>query len=190
MFRVAVILLAGCPAATKTDPTPAPAEAPAAESAPVPSIPNRKDDADRKSKNGHLVHAVNGVNVDVRFGRPQVQERPVWGGLVPYGEVWRTGADEATTFSVDKDVKVNGQALPAGVYSLFAIPAENGPWVVIFNKVASQWGAFSYDQGQDALRVEATPQPAEHQEAFDIQGTPDGIVLRWEKLAVPLTIAP
>jgi Protein of unknown function (DUF2911) len=189
IFALALI---GC--STKVDPAPAePAPAPAAEApaaAPASAIPERKDDASRKSKNGHLVHTIGGVNVDVRYGRPSVAGRPVWGGLVAYGEVWRTGADEATTFAVDKDVLVQGQRLPAGVYALFTIPAESGPWTVVFNKTAAQWGAFSYDQAQDALRVQATPQPAEPMEAMDFVSAPDGVVLRWEKLALPITVAP
>jgi Protein of unknown function (DUF2911) len=185
---------AGCPSASHVEPhdvvppTEAGAEPPAA--APTSAIPERKSDADRKSKNGHLVHRIGEVNVDVRFGRPEARGRTLFGDVVPYGVVWRTGADEATTFSVDKDVLVNGQRLPAGVYALLAIPNQSGPWTVIFNKVAAQWGAFSYDAAQDALRVDATPAPAEAVEAMDIQGTPDGITLRWGTVSLPVTIAP
>ena len=189
-------LAAGC-SAQKADTEGAAAEAvPAAdqmeaEKAPeaeAAAIPERGSDAERKSKNGHLVHTVGGVAVDARFGRPEVRERAVWGELVPMGKVWRTGADEATTVAFDQDVTVNGEALPAGVYSLFTVPAE-GEWTVIFNKTAKQWGAYDYDQAQDALRVTATPTEAEHVEAMDIQGTDTGFVIRWEKVAVPVTVA-
>lgn len=171
-------------AAAEVEAAPAPAAEPGAM-----AIPEREADGDRVSKNGHLEHKVGEVSVDVRFGKPLVKEREIWGALVPYGEVWRTGANEATTLAVDKDVTIEGQALPAGVYSVFTIPNES-EWTVIVNKTASQWGAYKYDAGQDVLRVTVTPTEAEHTEAMDVQGSDTGIVLRWEKVAVPVTIAP
>ena len=83
--------------------------------------------------------------------------RPIWGQLVPYGQVWRSGANEATTITFDQPVMVEGQPLAAGTYSLFTIPTEK-QWTMIFNKTAKQWGAFKYDDKQDALRVTVTPQ--------------------------------
>lgn len=148
----------------------------------------RGDDSGRRSKNGKLEGTVGGVGVVLEYGRPKVNDREVWGALVPYGRVWRTGADEATTITLAKDAEIEGEALPAGTYSFFAIPGES-EWTLIFNKVAQQWGAFSYDQSQDALRVTVKPTAAEHVEELDYRIDGDKVVLRWEKLAVPFTIS-
>ncbi|MBX2797627.1 MAG: DUF2911 domain-containing protein [Myxococcales bacterium] len=192
---VAVASLTACPTQAPPD-TPAPdadppaeAPAPAPEAAPAAmTIPERKDDAERKSKNGHLVGKVGDADLDVRFGRPEMRGRTLWGELVPYGQVWRTGADEASTFAVTKDVTVEGKALAAGVYGLFTIPGES-EWTVIFNSEAEQWGGYSYDESKDVLRVTVTPGTDEATEAFDIQQNDDGIVLRWGNVAVPVKIA-
>ncbi len=96
--------------------------------------------------------SVSGVDIEINYGAPSVKGRKIFGGLEPYGKVWRTGANEATTFSVSKDVTINGEPLAAGKYALFTIP-NDGEWTVIFNKNASQWGAYSYDDKQDALRI-------------------------------------
>jgi len=117
----------------------------------------------------------------------QVRERVIWGELVPYGELWRTGADEATTVTFDADVMVEGEKLPAGTYSLFTIPGEE-EWTVIFNKVAEQWGGYDYDQNEDALRVTVEPTEHEHVEAMDFAIDGSDVVLRWEKVAVPFTV--
>lgn len=148
----------------------------------------RGDDSDRPSKNGKLEGAVGGVDVTIEYGRPKVGGRDIWGALVPYGLVWRTGANEATTITLSKDAKIEGQALPAGTYSFFAIPNES-EWTLIFNKVAQQWGAFSYDQSQDALRVTVKPMASEAQEELEYRIDGDKVVLHWEKLAVPFSIS-
>ena len=109
----------------------------------------RGDDAERASKNGSTECEIDGVGIVVDYGRPSVKDRNVWGGLVPYGEVWRTGADEATTVTLAADAMVEGESLAVGTYSLFTIPGE-GEWTVIFNKTAKQWGAFRYDDGSPA----------------------------------------
>lgn len=154
----------------------------------LPLAAQRGDDATRKSKNGHAEGNAGGAQVVVDYGRPQVGGRAVWGALVPYDQVWRTGADEATTVQFDRDVKVEGQSLAAGTYSLFTIPGE-AKWTVIFNKVAKQWGAYKYDAAEDALRVEVTPQAHEHVEALEIAVDSDGLRVRWEKLEVPIRVA-
>lgn len=164
-------------------------EAAAEPTAEAGAIPERESDVDRVSKNGHLTHTVGGVAIDVRYGMPMVKERELWGSLVPYGQIWRTGANEATTVALDKDVLVEGEALPAGVYSLFTVPTD-GDWTIVFNKTASQWGAYKYDEGEDALRVTVTPTTSEHVEAMTFKGSDTGLVLHWGKLAVPVTIAP
>ena len=153
----------------------------------VPAVAQRGDDSKRKSKNGKVEGTIEGVNVTLEYGRPKVRERKIWGELVPFDKVWRTGADEATTIAVDKDVTVEGQKLAAGTYSLFTIPGKE-EWTIIFNKVAKQWGAFRYDKEEDALRVKVKPEAAEHMEemTFLIEG--NKVMLRWEKLSVPFVI--
>lgn len=154
----------------------------------LPLAAQRGDDAKRKSKNGKTEGTVAGVAVVVEYGRPSVGGRAIWGALVPYGQVWRAGADEATTISFDRDVKIEGQALAKGTYALFTIPGESS-WTVIFNKTAKQWGAYDYDVKQDALRVTVTAKAGEHVEALDYVIEGDAVVLRWEKVAVPFKVA-
>jgi hypothetical protein len=154
----------------------------------LPALAQRGDDADRASKNGKTTGTLDGVAVTVEYGRPNVKERKIWGGLVPYDKVWRTGANEATTISFDKAVTIEGEPLPAGTYSLFTIPTE-GDWTVIFNKTAQQWGAYDYDAGQDALRVSVTPREGEHVETMDFVLEGDEVVLRWAGLEVPFRVA-
>jgi hypothetical protein len=130
--------------------------------------------------------------ITIDYSRPAVKGRTIWGDLVPYGKVWRTGANEATRFTVSQDVMIDGNKLAAGSYSLFTIPTEK-EWTVIFNKVAEQWGAFNYDDSQDALRITVTPRSAPHTEwlsfAFeDLDSTQATVVLYWEKLAVPFQV--
>ena len=126
--------------------------------------------------------------VAVNYSSPAVKGRPIWGGLVPYGQVWRAGANEATTVQFSKAVMVEGKALPAGKYGFFVIPTKK-QWTVIFNKVPNQWGAFEYDQKQDALRVMVTPRKsAAMAERLAYEVRPKGLVLRWENLEAPITI--
>ncbi|MFN7927347.1 MAG: DUF2911 domain-containing protein [Blastocatellia bacterium] len=98
---------------------------------------------------GHASHRRNRSRRDVR--RPAVNQRPVWGQLVPYNRVWRTGANEATAITFSTDVLIEGQRLAAGSYNFFTIPTEN-EWAIIFNKVTDQWGSFYYNSEFDALR--------------------------------------
>ncbi|HEX9799172.1 MAG TPA: DUF2911 domain-containing protein [Thermoanaerobaculia bacterium] len=153
-----------------------------------PILAQRGDDANRRSKNGRAEGTAGGARLTVEYGRPSVNGRDNWGALVPYGKVWRTGADEATTVAVDRDVLVEGQRLPAGTCSLFTIPGEKS-WTVIFNKAAQQWGAFDYDAGEDALRVEVAPRAHDHVEAFEIAIEGDTIVRRWAELEIPVRLA-
>jgi len=153
----------------------------------LPALAQRGDDADRASKNGKTEGTIDGVTVTLEFGRPNVKGRQIWGGLVPYGQVWRTGADEATTITFSADVMVEGEMLAAGTYALFTEPGED-EWTVIFNKTAKQWGSFRHDAGQDALRVSATPKAVEHVESMNFEIVDSWVVLRWEKLAVPFAV--
>ncbi|HXC15989.1 MAG TPA: DUF2911 domain-containing protein [Holophagaceae bacterium] len=132
------------------------------------------------------------TKVAISYHRPAVKGRVIWGGLVPYGQVWRTGANEATTFSFSTAVKVAGHEVPAGTYAFFAIPAKDH-WTLILNKTADQWGAFSYKQDQDLLRFDVAPAPTPMQEWLDYtlevkdQGTAIA-TLRWEKLQISFPI--
>ena len=148
----------------------------------------RGDDAERLSKNGKIQAVIDGIEVTVEYGRPSIKNRKIWGGLVPYDRIWRTGADEATTVVVAADVLVEGQALPAGLYSLFTIPGEED-WIMVFNTVSEQWGAFNYDESKDALRFTVTPRPADFVESLEFQIEGSDIVMRWGELAVPVRIS-
>ncbi len=126
----------------------------------------------------------------VQYGSPAVKGRTIWGDLVPYSEVWRTGANEATFIETSQDLVVEGQPLKAGKYSLFTIPVESGDWTVIFN---SEWdlehGHFQYKEENDVLRVTSTPEWVnESQESLSIQVNSGGLVVEWEKLKLPIEI--
>ncbi len=154
----------------------------------LPVLAERADDANRKSKNGKTEGVIDGVKITLEYGRPNVKDRKVWGGLVPFGKVWRTGADEASTISFSADVTIGGQKLAAGTYGLFTVPGES-EWQFVFNSVADQWGAFSYDAGKDVLRVKAKPRAADHVESMELVIEGSSVVLRWEKLAVGFEVA-
>lgn len=125
------------------------------------------------------------ANITINYSAPSVKGRKVWGELVPYGKVWRTGANEATTFDVDADVKIEGQSLAKGKYSLFTIPEENGDWTIIFNKTAKQWGSFSYKQEDDALRVKVKSAKSDSfNEALSLSVANSKVYIRWENLEV------
>ncbi len=130
------------------------------------------------------------VKLAITYGSPSAKGRTIWGGLVPYAEVWRTGANEATTFEVSAPVMVAGQELPAGKYGLFTIPGESD-WTLIFNSVADQWGAYQYDETKDVLRAKVVPQTGDKfsetmEFGVDEAGT---IFLTWGQVSVPFTIA-
>lgn len=134
-----------------------------------------------------------GVNeMTITYHRPGVKGREIWGKLVPYNEVWRAGANNATVFSFSDDVEINGTTLKAGKYSFFTIPTEK-EWTVIFNSAADQWGAYSYDSTKNVLKFSVTPEQAAHEEWLsysfsDLSMNSAKVSLRWEKLAVPFTI--
>jgi len=104
---------------------------------------------------------IGGKTVTITYGRPYMKGRKIYGGLVPFDKVWRTGADEATTFTTDGDLMLGSLHVPAGTYALFTIPGES-EWTVILNKVAKTWGAYDYeknkgeDLGQTKAKVEKT----------------------------------
>lgn len=129
-----------------------------------------------------------GQNFEVHYSAPSVRGRKIWGELVPYGEVWRTGANEATTFEIDRDVKVNGQNLPAGKYALFTIPGEK-EWTLIFNKDWKQMGTSKYSAKKDALRITVPSTNAGYlTEQMNIDVSDQLLTLRWEYLMVFVTL--
>jgi hypothetical protein len=197
-FCFALLLLAGIAAAA------------AAQSAPV-RFP-------RPSPKSSVMQTVGVTDVTVTYHRPAVKGRKIWGdplpsqadvkgeatldnqnvrpkeaAIVPWGHVWRAGANDATVFEVTDDVLVNGQKLSAGKYSLHTIPTKD-EFTIIFNSDAGQWGSFSYDAAKDVLRVKAKPEwVAENQEWLQysipsVSPNSAQVVLRWEKLRVPFTV--
>lgn len=132
------------------------------------------------------------AKVEITYSRPFVKERTIWGELVPYGEVWRAGANEATTFEISHDAKINGKPLPAGEYALFTIPGKDS-WTLIFNQEAEQWGAYQYKPEEDALRLEVKPETAPHAEMLtfgfsDVDSDSAQVSLHWETVRVPFVV--
>jgi hypothetical protein len=173
----------------------------------------------RPSQKASVMQTIGVTDLTITYSRPGVKGRKIWGDapaaaeanvkgeatlddqnarlkgapIVPWGHVWRAGANEATTFVVTDDVLVNGQKLAAGSYSLHTIPGKD-EWIIVFNGVANQWGSFSYDASKDTLRVKVKPEWVnENQEWLEYSipvVTPNSarVVLRWEKIAVPFTV--
>lgn len=146
----------------------------------------------RESQHAVLTQRIGISDVTVNYHRPLVKGRPIWGKVVPYGQVWRAGANENTTIAFSDPVTIEGQALPKGTYGLHMIPGEND-WTIILSKNYTSWGSFTYNQSEDALRVTVKPQPGDMHEAltyeFDDPKSDSAVLtLRWEKLAVPVKI--
>lgn len=149
-------------------------------------------DLPRDSQHAKIIQRVGITDITINYHRPLVKGRKVWGGLVPYGQVWRAGANENTTIEFTDPVSVEGKPLAKGIYGLHMLPTEN-EWTVIFSKAAASWGSFTYKESEDALRVTVKPQAAEMKEAlaYEVDDvTPNSAVvsLRWEKLAVPFKV--
>ena len=170
----------------------------------------------RPSQKASVMQTIGVTDVTITYSRPGVKGRKIWGDpppelaagtatldnqntrpkdmvIVPYGHVWRTGANEATQFEVSDEVLINGQKLPAGSYSLHTIPGKD-EWTIVFNGTANQWGSFNYDEKKDTLRVKAKPEwLTENQEwlmySFDpVTDNSARVNIRWEKLRVPFTV--
>lgn len=139
----------------------------------------------RKQANGKIA----GVTIDVDYGSPSVKGRKIWGGLEPYDKVWRAGANEATTVTFSKAVKINGNALDAGKYAFFIIPRENGKWTVIFNSEPNQWGAFKHDKSKDALRVDVDPVWADDTQEALMYSVDKTLNFAWEKARLSLEVS-
>jgi len=151
----------------------------------------------RKSPHESTSIEVGGHKITITYGRPYLRGRKMIGDHEPYGKVWRTGADEATTIHTDADLAINGLKVPKGTYALFTIPKENS-WTLIVNKTAKQWGAFSYKQADDLGRTEMTVSKAGAPvEQFTISLTPEGsssatLKMAWDNTVagVPIKVAP
>jgi hypothetical protein len=129
-----------------------------------------------------------GVETTIVYCRPSARGRVMIGGKEPFGQVWRTGANAATTIEFDKDVLIEGKILPAGKYSLFTIPDPN-EWTVIFNKVPVQWGAYNYNQAEDILRVKVkVKKPKAFIETFAISVDQNQVWLSWENYQVSFSV--
>ncbi len=133
------------------------------------------------------------TDITISYHRPLVKGRKIWGDQVPYGQIWRAGANENTTIEFTDPVMIEGKPLAKGIYGLHMLPAED-QWIVIFSKNSTAWGSFSFDPGEDALRVVVKPRPSDFHEAltydFD-ELAPDSVyvTLRWVKLAVRFKVS-
>ena len=147
----------------------------------------------RESQRGEVAQVIGDARIAIVYHRPSVKGREIWGKLVPYGEVWRTGANENTTFETSETIKIHGQDLPRGKYGLHTIPGRD-EWTIIFSKKNDEWGSFTYKPENDQLRVKAKPETvATLRETmiidFDsVTPTTATVAVQWEKLRVPMTI--
>jgi hypothetical protein len=135
---------------------------------------------------------IKGANISINYGSPSVKGRKIYGGLQPYGKMWRAGANESTKFTTDKDIMVEGQKLPAGSYSLFVTPGEK-EFIVTFNSQTGQWGIkggglANEDPAKDVLAVTVTGKPAPMTERLKYEITSKGFELVWENTAIPVSI--
>jgi hypothetical protein len=146
----------------------------------------------RISPKAEVMQTVGFTDIRIVYSRPGIKGRTIWGKLVPYDAVWRAGANEATKIIFSTDVTVEGKKLKKGSYSFFAIPGKDY-WTLIFNKVADQWGAFEYNESEDALRVKVKTEKASWQEWLSytinkVSDTSAVIRLEWEKIKVPFKV--
>jgi hypothetical protein len=150
----------------------------------------QSDKSKRPSPPAVAEGTIDGVKVKVDYSQPSAKGRKVMGGLVPYGEVWRTGANEATVIEFDKDVFIEGQPLAAGKYALFSIPTET-EWTIIFNKKTNQWGSYDYakTKDQNALEVKVKPSSVPSTETFTFRVEKNAVSFAWETTAVAFKVS-
>ena len=154
---------------------------------------SQEDKSKRPSPPATATGTVNGATITIDYSSPSVKGRKIWGGLVPYDKVWRAGANEATLFTTSKDILVEGKKLPAGKYSLYAIPGEKD-WVIIFNSKTGQWGikndgSTTEEPANDVLRVTVKPQKSSaFNERMKFVIDEKGFALEWENLRVPVSV--
>jgi hypothetical protein len=151
------------------------------------------DKSKRPSPPGTATGRVKDATITINYSSPSVKGRKIWGDLVPYDKVWRAGANEATIFETDKDIKVEGKTLAAGKYSLYAIPGEK-EWTIIFNSATGQWGinrdgSTTEDPAKDVLRVNVKPKKsASFNEKLIYTVDNKGFALLWENVEVPVLV--
>jgi hypothetical protein len=146
----------------------------------------------RVSQSASVTQRIGLTDITIAYSSPAVGGREIFGKIVPYGKVWRAGANENTTIYFTDDVTIEGKPLAAGRYGLHTIP-DKDQWTVIFSKNFTSWGSFSYDEKEDALRVTVKPHPAEFREMLeytfdDTKADSTSATLRWDKLAVPFRV--
>ena len=146
----------------------------------------------KPSQHGEVSQHIAATTITVVYNRPVARGRELFGQLVPWSKVWCPGADDATTITTTTDVKINGQTLPAGTYSVWSEPGPD-TWTIIFNRSAQVWHT-RYPAGQDALRVKVTPRTGSHMETLAfyfpiVDGRKAELVLHWGTVVVPLEIA-
>jgi Protein of unknown function (DUF2911) len=149
-------------------------------------------DLPRPSPNATVSQTVGVTNITVTYSRPGVKGRVIWGGLVPYDQNWRTGANEATTLTLTGEAIIGGTKIPAGTYGIFTIPGKD-EWTVVINKNSKQWGNYEYKQEEDVVRLKVKPQAAELEEWMrfsfaNLTVESADLVLTWEKLRVAIPI--
>jgi len=150
-------------------------------------------DLPRPSQHAVVTQRIGITDITIKYHRPLVNKREIWGKVVPYGQVWRAGANENTTISFSDPVSIEGKPLAKGVYGLHMIPGQN-EWTIIFSNEHTAWGSFTYKQDDDALRVSVKAKPADFREALtydfdDVKADSAVAVLQWEKIAVPFTVS-
>lgn len=151
-----------------------------------------QEQPERLSPHESAMGKVGEANITVTYGRPYKKGREIYGGLVPWDEVWRTGADEATTLETDRDLMLGSLHVPAGKYALFTIPGQDN-WTLIVNKVADQWGAFNFAEAEDLGRVQMSVSESEATEQLTIgieagEGPNGTLSIVWDTTAATLPI--
>lgn len=143
----------------------------------------------QKSPRKQTSGKVGDVAVTIDYGAPSVKERTIWGELVKFDEVWRAGANENTTFSFDKDVKIGKNTVKAGKYGFFIIPSENKEWIVILNSKNDAWGSNAYKQEEDILRMNVKPDYMDsNQEELDYAIGEKEIIIKWAKVKIVIPV--
>ena len=145
-----------------------------------------------RSQYSEVTQRIGVTNITIKYSRPLVNNRKIWDGLVPFGKVWRTGANTNTTITFTDPVAIEGKPLDRGTYGLHMIPNAD-QWTIIFSRNSTSWGSFTYDQTEDALRVNVKPKPAEMHNALTFEFNelqPDSamVELLWEKLSIPFKV--
>ncbi|MBA3673968.1 MAG: DUF2911 domain-containing protein [Chitinophagaceae bacterium] len=155
--------------------------------------PNLVKDTSKKSIKSMAVAVINGDSIKINYHSPGVRKRIIWGGLVPNGEVWVTGAHDATTLELAKALVIGGKKIAAGKYAFFTIPGKN-EWTVIINKNWKQHLATEYDEKEDVVRIKVKPKKNVHTERLQyfiqpIKGNNAKIAMAWEKLKIEFPFA-